>query len=296
MQAEIESMLNNLGQDATLIQKRDTGSGTVTDPVVTTARIPVVVVDQGTKSIAKEEAGGVIIRKDYRSFLMSTTGVKSTIAAVTSLVRGAWGAPEVLTEQIIASGDRNDFEPIGESGVQATNIGMFVWYTESNNRTILFASNDRPLTVAIKREHDNDFISNIPTTYFNGNSKNFNANANRERDPLPTPQFQRISYLSSFNVAKNNPPITISDYRDRFGILLDDATSQSLYYCNDQINRCEHYRRSITTQVLEPERVEYKTPKQSDVLEFSDGTQLTIKEAERTSPGGVDLLYNLYLE
>ena len=279
MQAEIESMLNNLGQDATLIQKRDTGSGTVTDPVVTTARIPVVVVDQGTKSIGKEEAGGVIIRKDYRSFLMSTTGVKSTIAAVTSLVRGAWGAPEGLTEQTIASGDYNDFEPIGENGVQATNIGMFVWWIENGGQRVFFQDNT-DIFVDIKINNVWQNISNVGGLVLD--------NLNRNRDPIP---FPRVADNYTLNI-----PNALSAVTNRQFIVVDDATGQSLYYCNNQINRCEHYRRSITTQVLEPERVEYKTPKQSDVLEFSDGTQLTIKEAERTSPGGVDLLYNLYLE
>ena len=291
MQAEIESMLNNLGQDATLIQKRDTGSGTVTDPVVTTARIPVVVVDQGTKSIAKEEAGGVIIRKDYRSFLMSTTGVKSTIAAVTSLVRGAWGAPEGLTEQTIASGDRNDFEPIGESGVQATNLGMFVWYTDGDTQTLLFQNSSGSLVFRKTRL--------LPNGDFGAFARDRNTveTVNRNRDPLPLPGIIRIETNGTENVAKGLPNITAGSSARR-ALFIDDATGQSLYYCNDQLTppRCEHYRRSITTQVLEPERVEYKTPKQSDVLEFSDGTQLTIKEAERTSPGGVDLLYNLYLE
>ena len=158
------------------------------------------------------------------------------------VTRGPWGAPEVLAEQTIASGERDDFEPTGDSGVQATNLGMFAWFTAGGIQTLMFQENStrrgyRKTRVENGNWSDWDEISNSDIE---------DVSANRNRLPLPNPVFITIAGSPNSNIAKGLPPISYAGTR-RVGIVIDDATGQSLYYCNNRLSppRCEHYRRAI---------------------------------------------------
>ena len=148
------------------------------------------------------------------------------------MVRGAWGAPEVMTETTVAN--RDDFVPTGDSGVQATNLGMFAWYKSNSGIVVLHQENNT--LQAFEKTGSGQWE----------NAENI-TDANRERAPLPLPQFIIIERKERTNINKNLPPISWSGGLTRYGILIDDATGQSLYYCNNQLSppRCEHYRRAI---------------------------------------------------
>ena len=290
LQETAEAMINNFGQNAVLKQKRKSG-GTPTNPTYEESQMNVVIIDEGMiLDAVREEQGGLLVQRERRKLLMSTSGVKESIAAVTEIERGAWSAPEVMTETNIASGDRDDFDPTGDSGVQATNLGIFAWYTEGNTLYLMLQYSDRGEVWYKSR------TNNVWSDWSGlGTLKANETNANRNRDPLPTPNAIRIETNASENTANNLPPISPgSSYRR--GILIDDATGQSLYYCNDQIPACQHYRRSIGNRVIEEAKTVYKIPNKSDVIVLANGEELVISEARKTSPGGIDLLYEIFVE
>ena len=151
---------------------------------------------------------------------------------------GAWGAPEALAEQDIPTRLFEDFVPTGDSGVQATNIGMFAWYTTGDTQRLMFQQDDGTSGHYKERINNGEWQEWVRVR-----ANNFDEiDANRTRDPLPVPEYVT---LDNNNVARNLPNTNISNRR--IGILIDDATGQSLYYCNDQLTppRCEHYRRAI---------------------------------------------------
>ena len=155
-------------------------------------------------------------------------------------VRGEWGAPEIMAETTVA--DRDAFAPTGDSGVQATSIGMFAWYTENNTQTLMLQRND----ISSRPYYKERTLPNGPWGSFDRANLR-SVSANRQRDPMPLPIFVEISEYENDNIQNHLPPIFWSGSNRRAGILIDDATGQSLYYCNDQLTppRCEHYRRAI---------------------------------------------------
>ena len=156
------------------------------------------------------------------------------------VIRGEWGAPVVMTETTAV--DRDDFVPTGDSGVQATNIGMFAWYTEGDTQTLFFQSSFGIAAILIKTRSNGGTWSTWTIIKANAIT---NSNANRARSPLPNPTYVVVENDADANIANNLPNIITPT--TKVGILIDDATGQSLYYCNAGLTppRCEHYRRAI---------------------------------------------------
>ena len=155
--------------------------------------------------------------------------------------RGDWGAPEVMTETTLA--DRDDFEPTGDSGVQATTLGMFAWYTEGDTQTLLYQEKTYDDAYYRTRNRNGDGWG-VSSKWIGHDGYVSVLDANRGRLPLPFPKFIIVSASRIQNVRNNLPNISSGNF-NRIGILVDDDTGQSLYYCNNQVNRCEHYRRAI---------------------------------------------------
>lgn len=153
-------------------------------------------------------------------------------------VWGDWGPPEVMTETTLA--DRDDFVPSGDSGVEATTLGIFAWYVAADTQTLFFQSNNNPERYYKTRTRSGDGWS----AFSEWNTGSNIRRPNRPRDPLPSPAFITPDRL---------PGISYSgSLRD--GILIDDATGQSFYICNDGNNKCEHYRRAIDDGLGPPSR------------------------------------------
>ena len=153
-------------------------------------------------------------------------------------VRGPWGTPEVMTETTIASGEKDDFEPTGDSGVEATNLGMFAWFVYNlNNQVLFFQDSNTSQSFYRSRTRESNGWGSFGK-FFDGSFFQID-NPNRTRDPLPYPAF---IFNRSMNIEGLYDTQAIS------GILIDDATGQSFYYCNSLLTqpRCEHYRRAIT--------------------------------------------------
>ena len=157
----------------------------------------------------------------------------------------AWGAPEVMTETTVAN--REAFVPTGiNSGVQATNLGVFAWFLDGSDYIILFQPNDDEAAYyrvrLLPQPNWGAFRDAIGTEY---EVTSEDANRPRTQDSWPHPQFIYIDPTGNTNY--NLPPIEFSDEEGigRYGILIDDATGQSLYYCNSIVHQCQHYRRDF---------------------------------------------------
>ena len=163
----------------------------------------------------------------------------------------AWSAPEVMAEQTVAN--REAFIPPSTSlGVQATNLGIFAWFNatlpgDTNEyQHLLFQPNDDEAAYVRRRRTARvtwgAFTDAIGTQY---EVTSENANRPRTQNSWPHPQFIYID--PSGNADFNLPPIEFSDEEGigRYGILIDDATGQSLYYCNSLVHQCQHYRRAF---------------------------------------------------
>ena len=156
------------------------------------------------------------------------------------ITRGAWGEPEVMTEQTVAT--RDDFVPTGDSGVQATTLGIFAWHTEGDTQTLLYQQNDHARAYSKTRAGAGAWSSWSEIRLLHLRF----VLADRSRSPLPAPAFVSILADANDTASKGFPRIS-AGLVPRMAILTDDATGQSLYYCNDQLTppRCEHYRRAI---------------------------------------------------
>ena len=159
----------------------------------------------------------------------------------------AWGSPEVMAEQTLAS--RTIFDPPrNTNGVQATSLGVYAWYVEGANMHVLFQPNDDEAAFSRSKpvgqngwSIGQDFVDAIGTPY---EVSDENANRPRTETTWPNPQFIYIDPLGNDDPRYNLPAIEFSGDTGRYGILIDDATGQSLYYCNTLVHQCQHYRRA----------------------------------------------------
>ena len=164
------------------------------------------------------------------------------------VIRGEWSGAEVIAEQTIASGDRDDFEPTGDRGVQATNIGIFAWETNGDTQRVFFQDNSRDVVRQRTRTRDQNLQwGNYSRWKPSGSFQKKDAN-NIDRVSLP------VIHVINLDAPPANVPNHV-DGVDREGILIDDATGQSLYYCNDILDRCEHYRRAIDDGLAPASRI-----------------------------------------
>lgn len=254
--------------------------GNALDPTRNEIEVPVRIVEMDKETtVPFRSDGGEVVPYEVRKFYMSIPPLADS-GEETELVRGPWGAPEVMTEQTIASGDEYDFVPTGDNGVQATNIGIFAWYTEGDTLTLLWSKGNSSQTeMSIRTNNQWGIFTSVPISYYI-------SDANRVRFPLPSPRFILMHHFVSQHIPQNIQ-------QDRNGILIDDATGQSLYYCNNQVNGCEHYRRAITDS--QPIKKQY-APAEKDLLVLPDGRKLAINKVAATAPGNTPLFYEIETE
>ena len=288
-------LLERFGQTAVLRKPSDqfTGRGRDRKPSGFT-RHSVTVVDKGVVSETTPGRDGASVVEKSRQLVMANPKATETRRVLGEYQ--AWGAPEVMTEQTIATGNRDDFAPVGDSGVQATTLGMFLWFT-AGVTTLFFQPRDDEGAFwrsRIRGQPWNTWRDATDDGVFTYLVTNDNANRPRSSTSWPGPQFIYIDPADNDAPAYNLPPIEFAGDIGRYGILVDDATGQSLYYCNSLVGRCEHYRRARTpdtTALGDP-----PVPENRDVVEMASGEQLTIVDVDTASPSGTNIVHKLKVE
>ena len=292
-------LLERFGQTAVLRKHSDqfTGCGRDRRPSGFT-RHSVIVADKGIVSETMPGRDGASVVERSRQLVMGV--LDPTSFQYTNERYTTWGSPEVMAEQTVAN--REAFIPPNASlGVQATNLGIFAWFVgrvgdPQEHTYLLFQPNDDEAAFVRKRQSASvtwgAFTDAVGTAH---EVSNENANRSRSATQWPNPQFIYIDPSGNDSPAYNLPPIEFSDQSGlgRYGILVDDAAGQSLYYCNSLVGRCEHYRRAFTAdRIADPAPV----PENRDVVEMASGEQLTIVDVDTASPSGTNIVHKLKVE